>query len=360
MARAGLGAGWRCLFANDFDPLKAQTYRDNWGGDDLDQGDIWAVEPSLLPECADLAWASSPCQDFSLAGGRAGLEGGRSSAFWGFWRLVETLAAEGRAPRALVIENVVGLLTSHGGQDFAALCGALARLGYSFGALEIDAAAFTPQSRPRVFVVATREAPPAHQQQGAFHSRNVLRAHAALSSALQARWVWWSLPAPPARNSDLAAVLEPDASVRWHTAAQTERLMQLMAPVHRRKIESARAAGARKVGALFRRTRTEEGVRVQRAEVRFDDVAGCLRTPGGGSSRQTVVVVQDGQVRTRLLSAREGARLMGLPDDYRLPSSDNAALHITGDGVAVPVVRHLAERLLEPLLGFNPAQVAAE
>src|SRR3954465_11745503 len=102
MARTGLGEGWRCLFANDFDPRKTAVYRDNFGDDDLTQGDVWAVRPDQLPGRADLAWASSPCQDLSLAGRRAGLGGARSSAFWGFWRLIEALAAEGRAPRTVV------------------------------------------------------------------------------------------------------------------------------------------------------------------------------------------------------------------------------------------------------------------
>ena len=84
MARQGLGAGWRCLFANDFDPAKAAAYRENWGGEDLRVGDVWGLGAADLPGRADLVWASSPCQDFSLAGARAGLAGGRSSAFWGF------------------------------------------------------------------------------------------------------------------------------------------------------------------------------------------------------------------------------------------------------------------------------------
>jgi DNA (cytosine-5)-methyltransferase 1 len=89
---------------------------------------------------------------------------------------------------------------------------------------------------------------------------------------------------------------------------------------------------------------------VQRAEVRFDDVAGCLRTPAGGSSRQTIIVVDGAKVRTRLISTRETARLMGLQDEYKLPKNYNEAYHLTGDGVAVPVVRHLAEHLFEPIL----------
>jgi DNA (cytosine-5)-methyltransferase 1 len=360
MARLGLGAGWTCAFANDFDHLKASTYRLNHAdaAHHFREGDVWALSAADLPGQADLAWASSPCQDFSLAGARAGLAGGRSSAFFGFWRLVEGSAAEGRAPRTIVIENVCGLLTSHRGADFAALGAALAGQGYAFGALEVDAAAFLPQSRPRVFVIATRDAPPARLTgDSPFHSRAVKAAAAALPPALAAHWVWWRLAAPAARNTDLAALLEPDSEVSWHAPERTGRLIELMAPLHRARLEAMQARGDRAVGAVFRRTREEDGRRVQRAEVRFDGLAGCLRTPGGGSSRQSIVVVGDGAVRSRLLTAREAARLMGLPDSYRLPAAATAALHVTGDGVAVPVVRWLAGQLLEPLLARPGAQV---
>ncbi|HEV7386282.1 MAG TPA: DNA (cytosine-5-)-methyltransferase, partial [Phenylobacterium sp.] len=187
MARLGLGARWTCDFANDFDPVKAATYRANFPDEEahFHEGDVWKLSAADLPGRADLAWASSPCQDFSLAGARAGLAGGRSGAFFGFWRLIEGLAAEGRGPRAIVIENVSGLLTSHGGRDFAALGEALAAQGYSFGALEIDAAAFVPQSRPRIFVVAAREAPPPGLiGDSPFHTRAVKVVAAALPADL--------------------------------------------------------------------------------------------------------------------------------------------------------------------------------
>lgn len=361
MARLGLGEGWRCLFANDFDPVKAQTYRANFpDAGHFRQGDVWALSPEDLPGAADLAWASSPCQDFSLAGARAGLTGGRSSAFFGFWRLVEGLDREGRAPRAIVIENVSGLLTSHGGRDFEALCEALGARGYRFGALEIDAAGFLPQSRPRLFVIATRAAPPAGLLgDSSYHTRAVREAHARLPSSLQTQWVWWGLAAPPARNADLAALLEPDDQVAWHPPAKTARLLELMAPLHRARVESARDQVDRSVGAVFRRTRAQAGQRVQRAEVRFDGLSGCLRTPRGGSSRQTLVFAGAGEVRSRLLTAREAARLMGLPDSYVLPDGLHAGLLVAGDGVAVPVVRWLAAHVLEPLLRA-PAAIAAE
>jgi len=357
MARIGFGEGWSCAFANDFDPVKATTYRANFAdaAEHLHEGDVWAIAPQTLPK-TDLAWASSPCQDFSLAGARAGLSGGRSSAFFGFWKLMQALNAQGRGPDTLVVENVVGLLTSHEGRDFAALCQALTGEGYRFGALEIDAARFTPQSRPRVFVIATRKPVEILSGPSPFQTRAVRAAHERLPDALKAGWIWWGLQAPAARNTDLAALLEPDVAARWNPPQRTAALLALMAPAHRAAVEARIHSGERAVGAVFKRMRNGE----QRAEVRFDGLAGCLRTPRGGSSRQTLLVIDGGEVRSRLISPREGARLMGLPDSYALPGSQTAGLHVIGDGVAPPVVRWLAEHLLEPLVDSKSASLAAE
>lgn len=133
MARAGLGSSWRCVFANDFDFKKGVAYQTNWDKDGqtvLKVGDIRKVETIELPGTADLAWASFPCQDLSLAGGGAGLRGERSGTFYPFWDIVKLLIAEGRAPRVVALENVTGTLTSHGGKDFEAICQTFAENGY--------------------------------------------------------------------------------------------------------------------------------------------------------------------------------------------------------------------------------------
>jgi DNA (cytosine-5)-methyltransferase 1 len=355
MARLGLGPGWRCLFANDFDPVKAATYRANFGDEDFKQADVFDLSADELPGAADLAWASSPCQDFSLAGGRAGLAGGRSSAFFGFWRLIERLNLQARAPKIVAIENVTGLLTSHAGADFAAVCAALATEGYRFGALEVDAASFLPQSRRRVLLIGVRNWQGASSP-SANESAAARRAREGLPAELQSRWVGWAPEPPGRRNLDLAALLEPDASVCWRSEGQTQAMLALMDRRNTAKVAAAMTAGERRVGAVFLRMRGG----AQRAEVRFDGLAGCLRTPRGGSSRQALIVVEAAGVRSRLISPRESARLMGLSESYELPRAGNAALHVTGDGVAVPVVRWLAETILEPLLVPAPRLLAAE
>jgi DNA (cytosine-5)-methyltransferase 1 len=169
---------------------------------------------------------------------------------------------------------------------------------------------------------------------------------------LQAAWRWWNPPAPQAPVARIEDVIEATpGNVAWHSPEETARLLASMSEVNRRKVMEAQASGALQVGTIYRRTRAG----VVRAEVRFDGVSGCLRTPSGGSSRQTILIVQGQRIRSRLLSPREAARLMGLPDDYRLPERYNDAYHLAGDGVAAPVVSHIARHLLEPIL---EAQIA--
>ena len=97
MARRGLGESWTCLFANDFDAKKAETYRANYPGHDvLRDGDVRAIKAEALPGRADLIWGSFPCQDLSLAGGGAGLKGERSGTFYPFWDIVKGLIADNR------------------------------------------------------------------------------------------------------------------------------------------------------------------------------------------------------------------------------------------------------------------------
>ncbi|RQO68254.1 DNA (cytosine-5-)-methyltransferase [Aquitalea sp. FJL05] len=364
MARAGLGDGWHCAFANDFDAMKAQVYRKNWnGGHEFVLDDVNNITTAQLPGHPELVWASFPCQDLSLAGNYKGIgdkesdKQTRSGTFWPFWRLMRTLIQEDRAPSLIVLENVYGALTSHQGKDFAAICTSFTDAGYRIGALVVDAKHFVPQSRQRVFFIGVHPSVdiPASllcdHANGPWHPAALQKAYSQLSAATQANWLWWQLPLPQQKVTPFAKVIEenPD-SVVWHSPEETARILSLMAPLHMKKVEEAKQAKTKMVGGVYRRTRIENGIRQQRAEVRFDDIAGCLRTPSGGSSRQIILVVEGSHVRSRLLSTREAARLMGLPDSYCLPEKYNDAYHVAGDGVVVPVVGHLTKHIFNPVL----------
>ena len=357
MARSGLGDAWQCLFANDISEKKAAAYRANWGGDHLWVGDVFKVKTHQLPDTADLAWGSFPCQDLSLAGNGEGLDGERSGAFWGFWKIVKSLNREGRKPKMVVLENVYGTLTSHDGKDFEQIGKALALEGYIFGAVVMDAVHFVPQSRPRLFIIGVDKdlsipkGIHASIPSPAWHPDALIRAYNRLPKSAKSAWCWWNPPAPTRRIDTIDSIIETTPSgVEWHSTQQTNELLGMMTDVNRRKVIEAQRSGALKVGTIYRRTR--EGV--QRAEVRFDGVAGCLRTPAGGSSRQTIMVVDGPLVRSRLISPREMARLMGLPESYILPARYNDAYHLMGDGVASPVVAHIRMHLLDKVMKANP------
>jgi DNA (cytosine-5)-methyltransferase 1 len=358
MVRAGLGPDWRCLFANDFDHKKSRIYRENWGGNELRTADVGSLTTQDIPGEADLAWASFPCQDLSLAGAGAGLKGDRSGTFWPFWNLMKGVIQEERAPHLMVLENVCGTLSSHEGKDFATICNGFQQAGYKVGAIVVDAALFVPQSRPRLFVIGVREnielptALTAECPWSPWHTRALETAYEKLSATTKNAWIWWRLPRPPKRSLNFVDVIEENPnSISWFTTEETRRLLAMMSPINRAKVEKAMRLDRKIVGGVYKRTRpNENGRRVQRAEVRFDEVSGCLRTPAGGSSRQVVVIVEGRLVKARMISSRETARLMGLPDDYILPENYNEAYHLTGDGVVVPAVRYLAEHIFQPVL----------
>ncbi len=361
MARAGFGAGWRCLLANDVSEKKARAYRENWGDDDFILADIAALDAADLPGAPDVAWASFPCQDLSLAGVGAGLKGARSGVFWSFWALITNLNKAGRAPAIIALENVTGFLSSRGGEDFEMVLRAFNKEGYRCGALVIDAVHFTPQSRPRVFLIALKKTAPlpanlvADNAPPLWRGAALERAYGRLSDDLKENWVWWRLPSPRRNPPPLRDIIEPAPNtVAWDSPEATATLLDMMSPKNAEKVAAIKQRATQEtrefVGALYKRTRIVDGVRRQRAEVRFDDTAGCLRTPAGGSSRQRLLFVDADKIRSRLISPRETARLMGLPDSYLLPEKYNEAYHLTGDGVVVPVIAHLRKHIFDPLI----------
>jgi DNA (cytosine-5)-methyltransferase 1 len=275
------------------------------------------------------------------------LKGSRSSLFWEWIRTLEEMDYV-RRPPVLCVENVVGFLVAENGKQFALAYQALKKLGYLAGALVIDAVHFVPQSRPRSFLVAIKEkltierdALTRQEPDSLYHTKAVMTAWKATDDP---RWIWWRLPEPPLRKITLADVMEP--SVQYDPPEITNRLLKMLSPLNQKKLKTALLTKIPLIGAGYKRSRWESGVKKQRLEIRFDGIAGCLRTPEGGSSRQIMIAVQDGKVRTRLLTVRETARLMGAPDSYEIPGSYNDGYRAMGDAVAVPVTQWITKNLL--------------
>jgi DNA (cytosine-5)-methyltransferase 1 len=364
MVRAALSSNWQVALANDIDPKKCRSYCENWGSDELIVGDIASIDPKVLHQPIDLYWASSPCQDFSLAGLGRGLEGKRSGVFRHWVKLIKESATKGFAPKILAFENVRGLLTRNAGGDLIRVLQSFHDLGYKFGALEVDARLFLPQSRPRLFVIAVRNdvclSPDivSREPSLAFHSAKLTALVKNLPSELRQSWVWWTLPAPQQRTLHLQDLISQSGA--WFDDVKVDNLLAMMDEPSSSRILSRQQDGGIHVGTIYKRGRPDETGKVrQRAEVRLDGLAGCLRTPAGGSSRQTVIMISDGKVRMRLMTPREAMRLMGVPDSYKLPESFNDAYKLAGDGVAVPVVSYIDQHLLQSLVTSPTKRIAA-
>lgn len=356
LVRMGLeAAGLRVVYANDIDGGKRGLYEGHFrdGASHFHLGDIHKVEAGSLPR-VDLATASFPCTDLSLAGGRAGLNAGpQSSAFWGFVRILEEMG--GRRPRVVMLENVLGFLSSHGGADFRAAVKALNGLGYAVDVAAVDARWFVPQSRPRLFIVGAMEPGRAAAEPGLSRVRpeavvEFVRGNRDL------RWAFHELPEPPERaGRTLTEILEPLAEDdrRWWPKKRREYLYGQFSARHREMADAMIAGKKWSYGTVFRRVRAQEdGEKRSMGELRVDGVAGCLRTPKGGSARQILFKAGYGRYAARLLTARECARLMGA-DEFVLPEGRGAetrALFGFGDAVCVPAVAWVAEHLLRPLL----------
>ncbi len=360
-------AGWRCVFANDNDPRKREMFAANFDASRYLVKDVHDLRGNEVPEI-DLAWASFPCTDLSLAGEREGLNGEESGTLWGFLRVLDEMRRIEKAPRLIVLENVVGWITSHKGADFRAAIAALNACGYRCDALVIDAVHFVPQSRPRLFVIGLRGESEIMRPLGRweFPETNAVRPRAVVEyMAAHPQLIWGLIPLLqlPRREESLADLLEdlPSDSPYWWSRERVERLLSQMSRRHRLIVDEAMRGKMMKAMTVYRRVRPTGAM----AEVRADGIAGCLRTARGGSSRQIVVFAGRGRLRVRFMTPREYARFQGVPDEYRIAVPDGQALFGFGDAVCVPAVEWLARNALNPLAagprrtGRMVAEVAA-
>jgi len=350
LMRMGLEqAGWRVVWANDIDENKMKMYRGHFSVDDAEfyLGDVHTIAPEEIPAVA-LATASFPCNDLSLAGARRGLAGKQSGAFWGFMDAIKGMRS--RRPPLVMLENVAGFLTSRDGNDFRDACLALNDLGYLVDTFLIDAALFVPQSRQRLFLVGKREKRKAEliAETPAFYESQC-RPPALAEFILwhpEIRWSFRNLPQITNTKTKLPDILEdlPADSEYWWSRQRAEYLLNQMSEKHRAIADQMIAGKKITYGTVFRRVRHGRSM----AELRTDSIAGCLRTPRGGSGRQILFVAGKRSYAVRLLTPRECARLMGA-EKFKIKVSLNQALFGFGDAVCVPVIRWIAENYLTPV-----------
>jgi DNA (cytosine-5)-methyltransferase 1 len=354
--------GWQVKFANDISEKKYEMYRAFYPDAESHYtvGDVFDIDPSDVP-LTTLATCSFPCIDLSLAGNMYGMmEGNHSSAFWGFTRI---LKAQGNAaPPLILVENVPGWLYSNKGNDFRVTIQALNELGYACDVFTLDALRFTPQSRLRVFLVGTR-LPVTHTTVELLLTRPKSLLSDQLKRSIIAnkdlRWFYNELPAPPPlRSSGLSKIVEQmnDLDSRWWSNEETSRHLAMMNTTHYERVVQLVKGETIAYRTFFRRRR--EGY--QRAEVRDDDLSGCLRTAVGGSGKQFLLRAGRGDIRMRSMTPREYARLQGVPDKYPIPVNGVQALTGFGDAVCVPAISWIAEHILTPLAKHGSPQYARE
>lgn len=356
LARLGLEQAKRLkvAWANDIAEKKQEMYLKHFGTVDAahyEREDIKIIAANPVeagvPQDLDVAWASFPCTDLSLAGERKGLAGEHSGTFWDFAKIIELLGERG--PKVVALENVNGLATSHDGEDLRTLVKELNRLEYSVDVLTLDARRWVPQSRPRLFVIGVKKLPKTEDSE----KRNI---------ELRPKWLNHIFdaddlkthradlpPLPPLKSTGwtqlVSRIPESDVEHLWWDKERMARFEGELSDVQQNRVKKLKALGEVVYRTAYRRTRGG----VPQWEIRNDDIAGCLRTTGGGSSKQAVVRIEKKRLQARWMTPREYASLMGAPD-YKLLDHENQARMGFGDAVCVDAVAWLAVNYLQPLL----------
>jgi DNA (cytosine-5)-methyltransferase 1 len=347
--------GWRAAWFAEIDPFACAVLKYRWPGV-VNIGDF----TQQTPGCGgiDVLVGGTPCQSFSVAGRRLGLDDPRGNLALEFLRLARLLG-----PRWLVFENVPGFLSSGGGRDFGAFLGLLGQLGYGFAYRVLDAQHFgVPQRRRRVFVVG--------------HLGDWRRAAAVLfeRSCL-------SGDSPPGREAGagVAGSLgggtgergwcdDFDRSGAFVTAYSTsgpsywrEGLGTLKARDYKDGHDTGLIAHSlRADGFDASEDGTGRGTPLvpvafnwqavgKQTSLGFDPEAGIVGALNGSQKAAVVTPLVGSAVRR--LTPREAERLMGLPDNYTLvpyrgkPASDGPRYKALGNSFAVPVMRWIGQRI---------------
>lgn len=280
----------------------------------------------------DVIAGGFPCQDISVAGHRAGLDGTRSKLWWEFHRCLDE-----QRPRWCLIENVAGLLTSGKRRDLGAILGSLGDLGYGWAYRVLDAQGFgVPQRRRRVFIV------------GCLGNRasaaEVLLEPESGGGNLTPRTEPTTITSALTRNG-VGAGGRPDDN-----AAQANHLIPFRksTTTHGPTVndEAWEPAGTSNTLDTGNRTRTPHAVLA--FHLTQDPISGTT-TPAlsAGNQQGCATLGVHEELGVRRLIPRECERLQGFPDDWTAGQSDNVRYKQLGNAVAVPVVAWIARRMKE-------------
>ena len=293
--------GGKCLFSSEWNRFSQQTYYANFG--DIPEGDIRSIDASSIP-LHDILLAGFPCQPFSIAGvskkrslGRADgfLDRTQGTLFFEIARIIEA-----RRPKAFLLENVRNLLTHDRGRTFAVIRETLEVLDYEVNYRVIDAVHWVPQHRERIYIVG-------------FDKRR-----------FGDRSGFDFPPVPEGPGPTLASILEENPDSKYTLTPRLWRYLQ----------DYAASQKAKGNGFGYGIADTEGHTRTLSARY-FKDGSEILIDTGGPQPRR--------------LTPGECRRLMGFPESFRIVVSDTEAYRQFGNSVAVPVVRAIANRMVDTL-----------
>lgn len=317
--RKGFDAiGGHCVFTSEYNKFSQQTYAANFRDNHPIFGDITTLKDADAVPDHDVLLAGFPCQPFSIAGVSKKNSLGRSHGFACeaqgtlFFDVARILDA--KRPAAFMLENVKNLTSHDGGRTFAVIVKTLREeLGYHVWHKVIDAGHFVPQHRERIVIVGFRDPVAFSWNDLRLPEKGIVRLRDILH------------PENGTEKSEHPYTLGPDGLVnqKYTLTPKLWAYLQNYAAKHKAKGN----------GFGF-------------GLVTPDDVARTLsaRYYKDGSE---ILVSRDRRKNPRRLTPRECARLMGYPDDFRIPVSDTQAYKQFGNSVAVPVFYEVA-RIMRP------------
>jgi DNA (cytosine-5)-methyltransferase 1 len=143
-------AGCDIVWANEKDQAACKTYRKNFGGEWLCEGDIRKIKPHEIPDI-DILAAGFPCQSFSIAGTQKGFDSSSGNLFFEITRIVDV-----KRPAVIFLENVSNLVEHDDGRTFLVIYNSLAQFGYAMRYRVMDAHIYgnLPQPRSRIYIAA--------------------------------------------------------------------------------------------------------------------------------------------------------------------------------------------------------------
>ena len=337
--------GWRASFLSEIEAFPRAVLAHHYPETPL-HGDFTTIRAGEY-EPIDLLVGGTPCQSFSVAGLRGGLDDDRGNLALEYLRLADRLR-----PRWLVWENVPGVLSSNGGRDFGAILGGMVELGYGVAYRVLDAQFFgVAQRRRRVFVVgyagdwrrATAVLFERHSLSGHPAPRREARKDLARSAMLGA------LDGEFNPTGDLSGPITTGAAHTNRSSVVAFDTTQVTSAANYSNPQPGDAchplASGAHAPAIAFALRGRDGGAMPEVEGDGDRI-GALRAASGGSSRDYVA-----SSAVRRLTPRECERLQGFPDDYTLvqargkPAADGPRYKALGNSMAVPVMAWIGQRI---------------